>query len=62
LNKSREALADEAEGCDVDKVKTKPDKFEEEELRKDMKAFENKDEGHMINAFDAVKVKTKSEV
>ena len=29
-------MADEAEGCDVDKVKTEPDDFEEEELNKDM--------------------------
>ena len=34
---SREALADEVEGCDVDKVKTEPDDFEEEELYKDLK-------------------------
>ena len=33
---SREALADEVEGCDVDKVKTEPDDFEEEEFNKDM--------------------------
>ena len=29
-------MADEVEGCDVDKVKTEPDDFEEEELKKDM--------------------------
>ena len=29
-------MADEVEGCDVDKVKTEPDDFEEEELNKDM--------------------------
>ena len=28
LKKSREALADEVEGCDVDKVKTEPDDFD----------------------------------
>jgi hypothetical protein len=27
----------DVEGCDVDKVKTEPDDFEEEELKKDMK-------------------------
>ena len=59
---SREALADEVEGCDVDKVKTEPDDLEEEELKKDMKALEDQDEGQRINAFDAVKVKTESEV
>ena len=30
-------MADEVEGCDVDKVKTEPDDFEEEELYKDLK-------------------------
>ena len=55
-------MADEVEGCDVDKVKTEPDDLEEEELKKDMKALEDQDEGQRINAFDAVKVKTESEV
>ena len=55
-------MADEVEGCDVDKFKTEPDDLEEEELKKDMKALEDQDEGQRINAFDAVKVKTKSEV
>jgi hypothetical protein len=36
--------------CDVDKVKTEPDDFEEEELKKDMKALEDQDEGQTINA------------
>ena len=54
MNKSREALADE--------VQTEPDDFEVEELKKDMKAFEDQDEGLRINAFDAVKVQTESEV
>ena len=62
IEKSREALTDEVEGCDVDKVKTEPDDLEEEELKKDMKALEDQDEGQRINAFDAVKVKTESEV
>jgi hypothetical protein len=62
LKNSREALADEVEGCDVDKIKTEPDDLEEEELKKDMKALEDQDEGQRINAFDAVKVKTESEV
>ena len=55
-------MADEVEGCDVDKIKTEPDDLEEEELKKDMKALEDQDEGQRINAFDAVKVKTESEV
>jgi hypothetical protein len=62
LKNSREALTDEVEGCDVDKVKTEPDDLEEEELKKDMKALEDQDEGQRINAFNAVKVKTESEV
>ena len=41
-------------GINDEKVKTEPDDFEDE----DMKALE----GQRINAFDAVKVKTKSEV
>jgi hypothetical protein len=36
LKNSREALADEVEGCDVVKVKTEPDNFEKEELNNDM--------------------------
>ena len=55
-------MGDEFEGCDVDKFKTEPDDLEEEELKKDMKALEDQDEGQRINAFDAVKVKTESEV
>ena len=53
---------DEFECCDVDQFKTEPDDLEEEELKKDMKALEDQDEGQRIIAFDAVKVKTKSEV
>jgi hypothetical protein len=44
-------LADEVEGCDVDKFKTDPDDFEEEELQKDMKAFEDQDKGQRINFY-----------
>jgi hypothetical protein len=51
LKKSTEALADEVEGCDVDKFKTDPDDFEEEELKKDMKAFEDQDKGQRINFY-----------
>jgi hypothetical protein len=36
LKNSREALANEVEGCDVVRVKTEPENFEEEELKKDM--------------------------
>jgi hypothetical protein len=56
------AWGDEFEGCDVDQFKTEPDDLEEEELKKDMKALEDQGEGQRINAFDAVKVKTESEV
>ena len=38
-------------------VQTEPDDFEDE----DLKALEDEDEGQRINAFDAVKVKIKSE-
>jgi hypothetical protein len=31
-----------------------------EKLQKDMKAFEDQDKGHRINAVDALKVKTES--
>ena len=55
-------MGDEFERCDVDKFKTEPDNLEEEELKKDMKALVDQDEGQRINAFDAVKVKTESEV
>ena len=43
----------------MDKVKTEPDDFEEEELNKDMKALEDQDEGQRINAFAGVKVKNR---
>ena len=62
MKNSREAWWDKFEGCDVDQFKTEPDDLEEEELKKDMKALEDQDEGQRINAFDAVKVKTESEV
>ena len=62
MKNSREAWGDEFEGCDVDQFKTEPDDLEEEELKKDMKALEDQGEGQRINAFDAVKVKTESEV
>jgi hypothetical protein len=62
MENSREDLADEVEGCNVDKVKTEPDNFEEKEIKKDMKALEDQNEVQRINAFSAVKVKTKSEV
>ena len=55
-------MGDEFEGCDVDQFKTEPDNLEEEELKKDMKALEDQDEGQRINAFNAVKGKTESEV
>ena len=54
-------MADEVEGCDVDKVKTEPDDLEEEELKKDMKALEDQDEGQRFNACEVKKVKTQSE-
>ena len=41
---------------------SEPEDLEEEELKKDMKALEDQDEGQRINAFNAVKVKTESEV
>jgi hypothetical protein len=45
-------LDNQVEVCKDEKVKTEPD----------MKALEDQDEGQRINAFDAVKVKTESEV
>ena len=36
MEKFQEDLADEVEGWNVDKVKTEPDDFEEEELKKEM--------------------------
>ena len=62
MEKFQEFLADEVEGCNVDKVKTEPDDFEEEELKKDMKALEDQNEGQRINAFAVVKIKTESKV
>ena len=61
MEKFQEDLADEVEGWNVDKVKTEPDDFEEEELKKDMKALEE-NEVQRINSFSAVKVKTESKV
>ena len=55
---ANEALDNQVEVCNDEKVKTEPDDFEDE----DMKALEDHGEGQRINAFDDVKVKTKSEV
>ena len=55
-------MADEVEGCNVDKVKTEPEDFEEKELKKGMQALEDQNEGQRNNAFAAVQVKTESEV
>ena len=55
---ANEALDNQVEVCNDEKVKTEPDDFEDV----DMKALEDHVEGQRINAFDAVKVKTKSEV
>ena len=55
---ANKALDNQVEVCNDEKVKTEPDDFEDE----DMKALEDHVEGQRINAFDAVKVKTKSEV
>ena len=62
MEKFQEELADEVEGWNVDKVKSEPDDFEEEELKKDMKALEDQNEVQRINSFAAVKVKTESKV
>ena len=51
-------MENQVEVCNDEKVKTEPDDFEDE----DMKALEDHVEGQRINAFDAVKVETKSEV
>ena len=53
-----EALDNQVEVCNDENVKTEPYNFEDE----DMKALEDHVEGQRINAFNAVKVKTKSEV
>ena len=62
MEKFQEDLADEVEGWNDDKVKSEPDDFEEEELKKDMKALEDQNEVQRINSFAAVKVKTESKV
>ena len=62
MEKFQEDLADEVEVWNVDRVKTEPDDFEEEELKKDMKALEDQNEVQRINSFAAVKVKTESKV
>ena len=49
---ANEALENQVEVCNDEKVKTEPD----------MKALEDQDEGQRINAFEAVKIKTESEV
>ena len=51
-------MDNQVEVCNDEKVKTEPDDFEDE----DIKTMEDHVEGQRINAFDAVKVKTKSEV
>ena len=50
---ANEALGLQVEVCNDEKVKTEPD---------DLKALEDHEEGQRLNAFDAVKVKTESEV
>ena len=55
---ANEALDNQVEVCNDEKVKTEPDDFEDE----DMKALEDHVEGQRINVFNAVQVKTKSEV
>jgi hypothetical protein len=62
MEKFQDDLADEVEGWNVDKVKTEPADFEEEELKKDMKALEDQNEVQRINSFAAVKVKPESKV
>ena len=62
MEKFQEDLGDEVEGWNVDNVKTEPDDFEVEELKKDMKALEDQNEVQRINSFAAVKVKTESKV
>ena len=49
MEKFQEDLGDEVEGWNVDNVKTEPDDFEEEELKKDMKALEDQNEVQRIN-------------
>ena len=58
FDNANEALDNQVEVCNDEKVKTEPDDFED----KDMKALEDHVEGQRINAFDAVKVEAKSEV
>ena len=62
MEKFQEDLGDEVEGWNVDNVKSEPDDFEVEELKKDMKALEDQNEVQRINSFSAVKVKTESKV
>ena len=52
LKDANEALDNQVEVCNDEKVKTEPD----------MKALEDQDEGQRITAFYDVKVKTESEV
>jgi hypothetical protein len=58
IDDANEALKNQVEVCNDEKVKTEPADFEDE----DMKALEDHVQGQRINAFDAVKVKTESEV
>ena len=44
---ANEALENQVEVCNDEKVKTEPDDFEDE----DMKALEDHDKDHRINAF-----------
>jgi hypothetical protein len=55
---ANEALENQVEVCNDEKVKAEPDDFENE----DMRTLEDQDEAQRINAFDAVKVQTESEV
>jgi hypothetical protein len=55
---SNEALENQVEVCNNEKVKTEPDEFEEE----DKKPLEDIVEGERFNAYDVEKVKTQPEV
>ena len=55
---ANEALDNQVKVCNDEKVKSEPDDFKDE----DITTMEDHVEGQRINAFDAVKVKTKSEV
>ena len=53
-------MEDQVEGFDVEKVKTEPDNFEDEEFKEDMKALVYEYRGERINACKVEKVKTES--